>query len=271
MDWNAYRDENDTDQPDSFWRRRVVTLAAGLGLLGILAWAFSGGGGKSASPPSRSSQAAGVSSAAAYGGTPTSPSSGASQAGPAIPGLPSASPAPAAGASASANSRNRLSALGKPGAASTAPAMSPPVSPAGSGPGPGGRCSPSAVVLSLFTRPEYYSGQYPQFDVYAVSTASGACSFDVGTGHLQVVVMSGGRVIWDSADCSGGESHRVAELRRGVPAQQSVSWNRSITLPGCVTLGSSARLGTYEVQAKSATVNSSVLTFKLARLLLADA
>ena len=45
MDRNAYRDDNDTDQPDAYWRRRVLTLTAGLALLGVLAWAFSGGGG----------------------------------------------------------------------------------------------------------------------------------------------------------------------------------------------------------------------------------
>ena len=48
MDRNAYRDDNDTDQPDAYWRRRVITLVAGLVLLGVLAWAFSGGGGKTA-------------------------------------------------------------------------------------------------------------------------------------------------------------------------------------------------------------------------------
>jgi hypothetical protein len=52
MDQNAYRDDNDTGQPDAYqpdayqpdayWRRRVITLCAGLALLGLLAWAFSG-------------------------------------------------------------------------------------------------------------------------------------------------------------------------------------------------------------------------------------
>ena len=61
MDRNAFRDDNDTGQPDAYqpdayqadayqpdayWRRRVITLCAGLTLLGLLAWAFSGGGGK---------------------------------------------------------------------------------------------------------------------------------------------------------------------------------------------------------------------------------
>jgi hypothetical protein len=47
MDQNAYRDENDTGQPDAYqpetyqpdayWRRRVITLCAGLALPGLLA------------------------------------------------------------------------------------------------------------------------------------------------------------------------------------------------------------------------------------------
>jgi hypothetical protein len=60
--------------------------------------------------------------------------------------------------------------------------------------------------------------------------------------------------------------NKVAELRRGVPAQESLSWNRAISLPGCVTVASSARPGTYQVQARDASVTSPVRTFKLARL-----
>jgi len=41
MDRNAYRDDDDTgqpdaSQPDAYWRRRVITLCAGLVLLGLL-------------------------------------------------------------------------------------------------------------------------------------------------------------------------------------------------------------------------------------------
>jgi hypothetical protein len=83
--------------------------------------------------------------------------------------------------------------------------------------------------------------------------------------------MSSGRIIWDSADCPHGDANQVADLSRGVPMQESVTWNRSISLPGCVTLASAARPGNYQVQARSATVDSPVRTFKLAHLALADA
>jgi hypothetical protein len=74
--------------------------------------------------------------------------------------------------------------------------------------------------------------------------------------------MSSGRVIWDSADCARGDPGRVAELSRGVPAQESIVWNRVVSLPGCVTLAS-ARPGAYQVQARTGAVSSPVRAFKL--------
>lgn len=241
MDPNTYRNEYDTDRGDAYWRRRAITLAAGLGVLGLLAWAFTGGGGKPSSPDPApgSTQASGLRSAAAYGGSPTgptSPSAGASGVGPTSPGPPSGSPRPSSAA-----------ARGNPS----------------------GRCSAGTLVLSLFTSKLSYSGgQDPQFDVYAVSTSAGRCPLDLGPAKLSVVVMASGRIIWDSADCPGGSPGRVAELSRGVPATESIAWNRAVSLPGCVTLAS-ARRGSYQVQARTtwggAAVSSPLRVFKLVR------
>ncbi|MGD0063943.1 MAG: hypothetical protein ABSB76_10940 [Streptosporangiaceae bacterium] len=234
MNLNSYRDEDDMGQPDSYWRRRVIALVAGLSLLGVLAWAFSGGG-KPVTPAPKTSQASGVVPAAAYSGAPSANGTGA-----ASPGAATDHP----------------TALGRVHAAASP----------GSGTQPASDCSPRAVVLSLFTsRTDYYGGQDPDFEVYAVFTGAGACTFDISPKKLQVVVMSSGRIIWDSADCASGQTSRVAKLRRGVPTQESVSWNRIISLPGCVTLASAPAPGTYQVQARTASVASSVRTFKLAR------
>jgi hypothetical protein len=278
---NADRDEeDDTDRPDSYWRRRAITLAAGLSLLGLLAWAFSGGGGKPANPMPRNSPASGVLPAAAYSSAPASPSdestgSASFAANPKVSGLPSAeatqtlaTQAASGRSAAGGTSGTRGAASGRAGATKAQPE----VTSAGDGVEPDGGCSPGALVLSLFTsRSEYYGGQYPLFDVYAVSTASQDCSVDLGPAKLHVVVMSAGRIIWDSADCVHGDPSRVTELGRGVPAQESVTWNRTINLPGCVTLASSARPGSYQVQARTATDASPVRTFKLVGLALADA
>jgi hypothetical protein len=274
--------EADTYQPDAYWRRRVITLCAGLALLGLLAWAFSGGGGKPAAK--KGSQASGALPAAAYSGTPTpgadtSPGANASASAGSSASLPflTASPSPGAntpgastpgastpgastpGASTGSGSAS-ASAKAARGAAVAANAAAGPAS----GVEPDGGCAPNAIVLSLFTsKSSYRAGQYPVFEVYAVSTASRACSFDISPAKLHVQVSSSGRVIWDSADCTRGQPDRRAGLRRGVPAQESLSWNRTISLPGCVTVASSARPGTYEVQARDASVASPVRTFKL--------
>jgi hypothetical protein len=117
------------------------------------------------------------------------------------------------------------------------------------------------VVLSLFSdRSSYGPSQFPRFDVYAVSTSPGSCAFDPG--QLQVVVLSAGRIVWDSADCAHG-SGRTAELTRGVPTRDGVVWNRAITLPGCQVLAPFARPGSYTVQARTATVESPARAFKL--------
>ena len=172
MDRNAYRDDNDTGQsdayqpdaysfdayqsdgyqPDAYWRRRVITLCAGLALLGL---------------PFLTA----------------SPSPGAS--------LP--------GSSASARARAAR------GAAAAANAAAGPAS----GVEPGGGCAPNAIVLSLFaSKSSYHAGQYPVFEVSAVSTASRGCTFNLSPAKLHVLVSSSGRVIWDSADCTRGRPTR---------------------------------------------------------------
>jgi hypothetical protein len=263
----------------------VITLCAGLALLGLLAWAFSGGGGKPVAA-TKAAQASGALPGTAYSVTPAS---GAAASGAAASGAAAgASPSPGAGASASAGSSASLpflTASSSPGAslpgaampgagastsASARAARGAAAANAAAGPAsgvePGGGCAPNAIVLSVFTsKTTYHAGQYPVFEVYAVSTASRACTFNLGPAKLHVLVSSSGRVIWDSADCTRGRPNKRAELRRGVPAQESLGWNRTISLPGCVTVASSARPGPYQVQARDASVASPFRTFKLAR------
>jgi len=291
MDRNAYRDDNGADQPrnhadqprtpadqrepypdehepypdrpDTYWRRRAATLAAGLGVLGLLTWAFSGGGGKPAPVPHNSPAAGALSypSVPASGSGSGSPSASdsASPAGgadAAVPGLASQGTSGLPSATSSPASKSAKSAK------STAPARAAHVAAATE---PGGRCSPNSVVLSLFSGSRSYpSGQNPQFGVNAVSTAPGTCTFDPSPTQLHLVVMSAGRVIWDSADCARGGT-QLSKLTRGIPVQEYFTWNRAITLPGCVTLASSARPGSYQAQARTPAITSGTFSFKLVR------
>jgi hypothetical protein len=255
MDMDTFRDDDDEEgarsyPSDAYWRRRALTLALGLGLLAVLVWAFTGsGGGRPPIPVPTGSQQPTLQPEAAYSAVPTAPpATQGSLKTPAATRTAGTRPSPSARADAAAGSGGKD---GKGG---------------GTGSGSGGTCSPGAVVLSLFSsKPSYAAGEDPRFVVYVVSTAPAACTFDLGPAKLRVQVMSAGRIVWDSADCPRGDSTRVATLRRGVPSQESVTWKRTITLPGCITLASSVRPGTYQVQAKAGTIASAVLVIKLAR------
>jgi hypothetical protein len=280
MDRNAYRDDNGADQPRThadqgelypdedepyldqpypYWRRRAVTLAAGLGVLGLLAWAFSSGGGTPAPAP-HNSPAAGALSAPAYPSVPASasgsgslraPGSVSPSAGADVPGLTRQGTSGLPSATSSPAAKSAKSTASARGAANTEP---------------DGRCSPDSVVLSLFSGSRSYRpGQNPQFGVNAVSTAPGTCTFDLSPAQLHLVVMSAGRVIWDSADCGRGGGTKLSRLTRGIPVQEYFTWNRAITLPGCVTLASSARPGSYQAQARTPAISSGTFSFKLAR------
>jgi hypothetical protein len=271
MGQDTYGYDEDQDQPQAYqgqpaayWRRRVITLCAGLALLAVLAWAFSGSGkapgaARKASPPSSALPAA------AYSSSPSS-SPGSSGSASASAGSAASLPFPAV---TSGSGQPRSAAPSKKSAVRAAAAGAGAGSAArngGSGVEPNGSCAPGSVVLSLFSsRTSYYAGQYPAFRIYAVSTASRPCSFDVSPHRLHVQVTSSGRVIWDSADCTKGEPNRAVRLRRGVPTETSVTWHRNVSLPGCVTVASSARHGSYLVQARDASVASPVRSFKLVR------
>jgi len=227
-----------------------MALLAGLGLVGVLAWAFAGGGGKPGSPAAGSSRT--------YGLLPAAASRSA---------VATHRPEPARSAPATSSSaRSQGSGLPTPSATPDQEAgqLTQDESP-GADPGPGGLCAPGTVVLSVFSaKPDYSGGQNPKFAIYAVSTAAGTCTFDLGPGTLHLEVLSSGRVIWDSGDCARSEATWTARLSRGVPVLESITWNRSITLPGCVTLASSVRAGTYQAQASTASVASGMLTFRIA-------
>jgi hypothetical protein len=262
MDMDAFRDDDeegpsDDYRSDAYWRRRALTLALGLVLLAVLIWVFTGGGGgQPGSPAATSTRQPSLQPEAAYSAVPTAP--------PATQGSlktptarRTAGTRPSSTADAAAQSGGKSGKGGKGSKGGNG---------GGSGSGTGGQCSPGDIVLSLLSNKSSYSaGEDPRFEVYVVSTGQAACTFELGPAKLQVQVMSAGRIVWDSADCARGDSTRVGMLRRGVPSQESVTWNRTSTLPGCVRLASSVRPGTYQVRVKAGTTTSAVLAIKLDR------
>ncbi len=261
-------------EPDAYWRRRVITLTIGLGLLGLLAWAFSGAGsGKAPHQATGLPQSmGGALPAAAYG----SPSVGFSGA----PSPSGTAASPLAGASASPTSSSTPTA-----SPSVSPSGSPTATPthgtkarnargpnakghsqarAASGSGRGGRCAAADVVVSLFvTKNSYLPRERPQFDIDAVSTAPGKCAFDLGPRTMRLSVTSRSHVVWASDECLRGAGSKVMELTRGVPAEVSVTWDRAVSISGCGSRHATARPGGYSAVVSNGMVASQPSTFRL--------
>jgi len=205
-----------------YWRRRALAFALATGVLALLAWTVDGVASRD-SPASQASHVTHVPSRASHHQTASGPSAPA----PDSPAAPSA-----AGAQAS-------------------PSPSPAPTSASAPTGLPGACKPRQVVLSLVSdQGSYGPRQHPQFDVYVVSVARQDCSFNVGPGHLSVVIKSGGVTpIWSSADCVRGPGSAFVPLSMGVPSVLHFSWNRKASSPGCRAARAAVRPGTYTATA----------------------
>jgi hypothetical protein len=107
------------------------------------------------------------------------------------------------------------------------------------------------VTLTV-SSPQYWyqPGKTPRFTVRAVSTASQPCHFDMGPRSVSVVIdSSGGRPIWNSADCVSGSGSAPVVLASGTHATLHVSWDRRASSSGCGDAGSLVRPGEYRVAA----------------------
>jgi hypothetical protein len=230
---------------DAYWRRRVIILAGGLVILGMLAWALSGSGGGKPSAASRQVAVAQVRAAnklpdAAFGS---------------VPATPTASPSPSVSPSVSASAEASGSAARKARRARHSHSRAA---------GAGAACPSGGVVMTLFSqRPSYLPGERPAFSVYAVSTSTTNCVFRFGPGAVRVLVSRHGQVVWDSADCRPAPVSRV-NLTRGVPAQMSVTWDRHAGY-GCRGLLSGKAAGRFTAIATTGPQTTPPTYFQLVR------
>ncbi len=239
----------------TYWRRRFLALAIGLGLLSLIGWAFSGVLGASGAGASAASDGARASHGHGVNAGPTG--SGAS--GPRSLARPGTMP------SASAPASPQPSAPAAPGqAAPGREIVSPPTQAADAAPRLVRACKPGAVVLSLFTGQDSYNqAQLPEFDVDVVSTSARTCAFNVGPKQLSLVVRARGKRVWGSADCVTGRGRLATDLARGVPAIVPISWDLQTSARGCQGTSSRAPAGNYTASASDGGVASNSVTFEV--------
>ncbi|MDX6391914.1 MAG: hypothetical protein QOJ73_2977 [Streptosporangiaceae bacterium] len=240
---NAPRDQQRAPQPDIYWRRRVIALALGIAIIGLLAWAVNG----VVSGSNATSSAAGVGHPKSATVPPAS-----------APVMPSLTPS-GFGASAQASAANSPGPSGSP-----TPSPSPTrktVTTAHTGDG----CVAGDIVITLSAASySYGSGVRPNFDAAVVSTSAHRCAFDIGAKEgVRLVIKSGPARVWASSDCPASGGTRITHLARGVPTTLHISWDRKTSVPGCQSPASVARPGTYTATVYSGLIRSNTVVFVL--------
>jgi hypothetical protein len=253
-DDDARHDLRAVQDPNAYWRRRFFILGGGVAVLGVCAWLFPGG--HPAAPRASAIAQASMAALAERGDLPSAAYGSA---------WPGSTPKKTVKASATAgaghrNARARAHPGASPSPGPTAGAPSGAPSAAPSGP----RCKPSDIVLSLFTgQSSYGQGARPEFDVYAVSTSSSACTLSYGPGSVQVAVTRRGRVVWDSGACKLSATPPV-RFTLGVPQVLTITWNRRAGRPrGCAGSLPAGAWGTFDAVALTDGQSSPVRSFKL--------
>jgi hypothetical protein len=258
-------------QSDVYWRRRVIALAAAIGVLALIAWTVNGtlggaGNAQTAADTTHTGQhrAAAATSPAA---SPTTATPAAAR--PATP-RPTTSAGGQRGQAKHGQAKHGQAKHGQAKHGQAGHGRSQAGRDAGANGGAGAHghaaaCPRGSVVLSLFTtRYRYLAHQTPRFQLDVVSTAARPCSFDLSGKHVQLVIKAGGeRQVWDSAGCAP-VGHRVARLARGVPDVLRVSWDRQTAVASCRVPGKAAQPGTYTATARSGPLRSQSLIFVLA-------
>jgi hypothetical protein len=233
----------------TYWRRRLVALAAGMAALALISWALSGalGGGGSSSASGSSGHGMPHGGSGHGGGQGTGGHGGAGHGGGGQGGGSAGSAVATGSASAGASD-----------AVQTGHRRHRRVP---TGPQP---CAHGDVVLSLFSSQESYAdGQLPQFTVDVVATGGPTCTFDVGAKHVTLIIRSGSVRVWNSADCAQGTGDLNSDLQRGVPTVLPITWNRQASAPGCPPEQGLMPAGTYTAEVSDGWLASNVVSFRI--------
>ena len=214
----------------TYWRRRITVLGVAVGLLTGLSWAVNG-------MLSASSTAGQANSAGGTGATPAAHVS-------TDPAVTPPSPTPSA-RSGSKPAKHRAARRAHARTATLA-------------------CASGSVALSVSSPQYFYQvGKTPSFTVRAVSQASQPCRFNMSAKFVSVVISSGDRRIWSSADCASGAASNMVAISSDQPATLKLSWNRQASSPGCSGSGQLVRPGEYQVRAVAGHLHSRSVNFVL--------
>ena len=215
----------------TYWRRRITVLGVAAGLLTGLSWAVNG-------MLSASTTAGQPTSAGSAGRADPTPTAHISR----TPAAKSPSPSPR---SSSAPAKHRAARHAHDPAATLA-------------------CVRGTVALSVSSPQYFYQlGKTPTFTVHVASRASRPCRFNMSAKSVSVVIASGDRRIWSSADCASGAASNMVVIASDRPAALRLSWDRRTSSPGCSGSGQLVRPGEYQVSAVAGRLHTKATNFVL--------
>jgi hypothetical protein len=97
-------------------------------------------------------------------------------------------------------------------------------------------CRPQDVVVTFdFAQDKetYGAGEEPGFRVTVVNTAEQVCTVDVGAEAMELRIHSGDDRVFSTADCVSGSAAEERQLRRGVPHEFTITWDRMRSFTDC--------------------------------------
>lgn len=125
-------------------------------------------------------------------------------------------------------------------------------------------CAESAVTVTGQVDGESFaSGASPNITLTIANTGTTECQRDIGAGANEIVITSGGYHVWSSDDCDPSQSSDLEVLKPGAQAQVTVTWDRTLSSPGCTGSGSNAQPGTYEVEVRNGEITGEKVRFVL--------
>jgi hypothetical protein len=94
---------------------------------------------------------------------------------------------------------------------------------------PGDPCDPSVIKIEPITDSDSYPpGVQPMLSMAITNTGAATCSFEVGTGAQEYLIMSGSDRIWSSKDCQTAPTTQSVPLEPGVPQSTTpFPWDRT--------------------------------------------
>lgn len=108
-------------------------------------------------------------------------------------------------------------------------------------------CSPDLLRVTFEATQGSYTGtEKPQLAITYATTGEEPCLLEAGDRNRRVTITSGDDVVWSTNHClgSGTESRRLL-LGPGVTSEETFTWSRVRSAPGCVTGQSAPGAGTY--------------------------